>query len=49
MTTKGGNALLSSYMHKDPAGINYFLLLLASIIMINDTLKNISRTFGVPR
>lgn len=36
------NALLSLYMYRDPTGINsLLLLLLLSVVMINDMLKNI--------
>lgn len=42
------NALRGSYMYRGLTGINYCLLLLSSMIMTNDKLKNISRTFGVP-
>lgn len=42
------NVLVSSYLFRDPTGINYLLLFLLSIIMINDILKNISSIFEVP-
>jgi len=44
----GCNALLVSYIYKAPTGINCSLLLWSLMSMINDMLKNISRTFGVP-